>query len=158
MAMALKTGLISKGVAAESAATISAPSFTGKIVAATLNPHSRGLYPRKEYETTLASFDLETGKSDLIPMKITGAHDVVKVKDNYLVLPNYNNSPMRFTDLSGAGKYLNLGENIRVTGHAHFDAEQNVVIVCTKDNNKDEKASFGIIDPDDNRILDFIER
>lgn len=160
MAFGLKMGLMASSSAAASSILTNATSnlsFKGSLIAAAMNPKKSGPLSLETHDTVLAHLDLETGKSSLLPIDLFVAHDALKVKENYLILPNAQHSTMRFTNLDGEGKTLSLNDkNKEVSGHGFFDEDRNAVIVTFKDNSKDGQGGFAILDPDDYRLLDTI--
>lgn len=151
---ALNVGLIPANRAMASKPT--PPSIKGSIVAACYNPQKEGPYSSDKYQTVLSRLDLETGLSERIPIKMTHAHDVLKVKDKYIVLPNTPDVDMHVSDFSNDTKKINIGDGKAITGHGFYDEEQGIVIVSTKDFSKDQQAGFAILDPDNQRFIDYI--
>lgn len=134
-------------------------NIDGYLVAACLNLEKTGPTSREHYRAALARLDLKTGTVTKNYIKMEKPHDVLPVKDNYLVLPNMqNNQPMHFTNFSsGEGKDVVLDNRYTIGGHGFFDQDNNIVVVSMRDNERARRGVFAILDPDDHRILDFVD-
>ena len=129
----------------------------GAIVAAAYNPLKEGKYSRHTHETVLASLDLDTGKSNIIPLDIKYAHDTVKVKENYLVLPNSARSNyMTVSNFDGNQQKIPLPKNLTANDHAFFDEDRNVLIVPASHNEEGQQGYFIVLDPDNYKVIDTV--
>ena len=133
-------------------------SISGDLVAACLNLERDGAYSRENYRAALVRLDLKTGTVTKNYIKMQKPHDVLPVKDNYLVLPNMQNGqPLHFTNFSsGEGKDVILDDRYVIGGHGFFDEKNNIVVVSVRDDKKGRRGVFAILDPDDHRLLDMI--
>ena len=143
-------------------AAASVNPLKGKIVAACYNPVREGAYSRHTHQTVVSRLDLATGRVDMSPVNIQNGHDLLQVRDNYLVLPNFGGSKIHATDLSHVtdgvmkegGAYYNLLSYLQVTGHGFYDDQNNVVMISAQDN-KRGKGCFALLDPVDFKLLDI---
>lgn len=129
----------------------------GKIIAACYNMANIGPFYSEDNETVLSSLDLVSGEVVQIPMNLKKAHDVVKVHDNYLVIPNKHSSKMHVTDLSGRGQDIYTRDNIGLKGHGFFDEENDVIIVSAADLSEGLKGYFVLLDPKDFKVREIMD-
>lgn len=162
MTVALKTGILTSGqaLAGPSGAGITSNGLKGSIVAACMNPKREGEFSRQTHDTVLSRMDLETGDVDLVPLDLVNAHDALKVKDHYFVLPNAKSAELVISDFSGHSEKLNLGKDGDgrfITGHGFHDEKENTVIVSITNKKNGAKGEFAILDADNYQLIDVIE-
>jgi hypothetical protein len=128
----------------------------GKIFAACYNPERSGPYSHEHYETVLSSLDLVTGEVTQVPLKLDRAHDALKIKDEYIVIPNgLSSQTLRMTDLSGKGQDIELPHNLAANGHGYYDDFNNVIIIPTT-HSRTMRGFFVVIDPKDYKVIDTL--
>lgn len=156
MTMALKVGLLPSAKALASPMAEAVSGLKGAIVAACYNPIKTGKFSRETHETALSRLNLTSGKTEIIPLELIGAHDVLKVKDNYLVLPNAFGGRIFACDFTGGNQKIDLTDSHVISGHGYYDEKQNVVLVSSFNKDKNDRGEIAVLDPDNFKLLDLI--
>ncbi len=159
MTVALKTGLLTSGQALSAQMPLkSTLGLHGSIIAASMNPKRHGELSRETHDTVLSSLDLETGQTNFVPIDLHKAHDVLKVKDQYLILPNADSAQLAISNFSGKAEKLTINGGDRyITGHGFYDENENTVILSLTNRDKNSKGEFAVLDADNYKLIEIIE-